>query len=39
MARSQQHVDKFFGVLAGTVPFGEFFDPANLAEMVAPATT
>jgi hypothetical protein len=30
--------DRFFGTVAGTVPIGEFFAPANLARIVgAPA--
>ncbi len=36
IARSQQRIDEFLGVLAGAVPMGEYFTPRNLARIVGP---
>jgi 2-polyprenyl-6-methoxyphenol hydroxylase-like FAD-dependent oxidoreductase len=37
VAQRQHHVDRFFGVLAGTQTVEAFFDPVNLAEIMADA--
>jgi flavin-dependent dehydrogenase len=34
---NQEHIDRFLGVMAGTVPVAEFFSPDNLGRVVAAA--
>jgi len=36
IARSQERIEEFLGVLAGAVPMAEYFTPRNLARIVGP---
>ena len=37
LSSNQTDTDRFFGVLSGTVPLPEFFDPSNLARIIGAA--
>jgi hypothetical protein len=37
--RNQDDTDQFIGVIAGTVPVGEFFTPENIQRITGAAST